>query len=124
MGPGRQAGKSILVVEDDVTTRHALTRILARQGYSVTGAANGREAIDRLRAVAPDLILLDLMMPVMDGWEFRREQRQDPTLAAIPVVVLSADGSAGQKAEVLEADGYLQKPVELDTLLDTVQRYC
>ncbi len=71
----------------------------------------------------PDLILLDLMMPIMDGWQFRREQAQDPSLSAIPVVVLSADGNVRQKAASLHADGYLQKPVDVENLLEVIQRH-
>ena len=117
--------KSILIVEDDLATRDALSMILQDEGYTVATAGNGQEAIDRLRQAAPpNLILLDLMMPVMDGWQFRTALARDPALAAIPVVILSADGSVQQKAATLGAAGYLQKPVDITTLLDTVQRHC
>src|SRR5437879_6509382 len=102
-----QGGKTILVVEDDTATRDALSLILEAEGFGVMGAANGQEALDQLRGSRrPDLILLDLMMPVMDGWQFRRAQAQDPALSAIPVVVLSADGNVHQKAASLRATGY------------------
>jgi CheY-like chemotaxis protein len=115
--------KSILVVEDDAATREALAMILGAEGFRVTGAANGEEALGLLRSTPPpDLILLDLMMPIMDGWQFRREQTHDPRLSAIPVVVLSADGNVQQKASALRAAGYLQKPVEMDHLLETIRR--
>jgi CheY-like chemotaxis protein len=115
----------ILVVEDDTATRVAMTMVLQGTGYTVTEAGNGQEALDQLRVAPPPcLILLDLMMPVMDGWQFRARQRQDPTLAAIPVVVISADGGVQQKARALGAAGFLQKPIEVDELLDTVQRHC
>src|SRR5262245_8453392 len=114
---------SILIVEDDAATRDALTMVLSDEGYAVSSAANGLEAIDLLRqGAAPDLIILDLMMPVMDGWQFRREQQRDPALDGIPVLVLSADGGVAQKAAALGARGYVQKPVEMDTLLDAIQR--
>jgi CheY-like chemotaxis protein len=115
----------ILLVEDDEATRTAMALALELQGYTVTAVANGQEALDQLRAAGrPCLILLDLMMPVMDGWQFRRAQAQDPALAGIPVVVVSADGSVPQKAAALGAAGFLQKPVEVDDLLVTVQRHC
>src|SRR5438270_7170536 len=112
MTTDRGGDRSILLVEDDAATREALALILGTEGYRVTGAANGAEALGVLRsAPPPDLILLDLMMPIMDGWQFRREQVRDAALSAIPVVVLSADGNVQQKASALHAAGYLQKPV-------------
>jgi CheY-like chemotaxis protein len=115
----------ILLVEDDAATREAMAPALEMSGYTVAGAANGQEAIDHLRGDGrPCLILLDLMMPVKDGWQFRAEQQQDPSLAGIPVVVVSADGTVDQKAVALGAAGYLQKPVEVDQLLSVVRRHC
>jgi CheY-like chemotaxis protein len=115
----------ILVVEDDVTTRDALTLVLESEGYRVAAAANGQEALDHLRkAGRPCIILLDLMMPVKDGWQFRTEQGRDPALSTIPVIVCSADGNVGQKAASLGAAGYLQKPVDFELLLQVVQRHC
>jgi CheY-like chemotaxis protein len=123
MTTGRQDGKRILVVEDDAATRDALSLILSAQGFDVQGAANGQEALALLRSGPhPDLILLDLMMPIMDGWQFRREQTRDPTLSAIPVVVLSADGNVQPKAAALRAAGYLQKPVEVENLLEAIRQ--
>jgi CheY-like chemotaxis protein len=121
MGDSRR----ILLVEDDHVTRTSVALALELQGYEVSCAANGQEALDHLRGEGPPcLILLDLMMPVMDGWKFREEQRRDPALAAIPVVVVSADGTTPQKAAALGADDYLRKPVEVDELYDKVQRFC
>jgi CheY-like chemotaxis protein len=115
------AQKNILVVDDDVDIRDAITVVLQGEGYRVASAANGRDALDYLhRAEPPDLVLLDLMMPVMDGWQFRREQKRDPALASIPVVVISSAGSA----PALGAAEFLQKPVAFDQLLRTVRRYC
>ena len=114
-----------LIVEDDGDIRDSLTQILREEGYAVTGVANGQEALDHLHRAGPsDLILLDLMMPVMDGWQFRIRQQEDPDLAAIPVVVLSADGNVRRKAEALGAQGALAKPFDLDSLLDAVTRLC
>ena len=84
--------KRILVVEDDADVREAIVSGLEHAGFEVVAAADGKMALDLLRhGIVPRAIILDLMMPVMDGWEFRRHQLADPTLAAIPVIVLSAD---------------------------------
>lgn len=117
--------KRILVIEDEAVIRDTMALILEMEGYQVAAAANGREALEYLhRAERPSLILLDLMMPVMDGWQFRREQRLDPRLAAIPVVIVSAAGGVAEKAADLGADGFLQKPVDVDELLTTIHRHC
>jgi signal transduction histidine kinase len=111
----------LLVVEDDIDIREALDGLLSMEGFRVKGCSNGREALDWLRsATRPDLILLDLMMPVMDGWQFRVAQKDDPKLAAIPVLALSADATA--KAAAIDADAYLKKPVDYETLIDTIDR--
>lgn len=123
-GPRLDSKPRILVVEDDFDIRDTLSQILEAEGYAVSGAANGAEALDVLaKESAPALILLDLMMPVMNGWQFRTEQLKDPELAAIPVVVISADAGVGQKAEAIGAADSLKKPVPLETLLDVVGRY-
>src|SRR4051794_38724785 len=99
MVSSQTAGRTILIVEDDAATRDALSIVLGDEGYTVVGVANGQEAIHHLHSAAPpNLILLDLMMPIMDGWQFRRAQVQDPRLDSIPVVVLSADGDLKRKA--------------------------
>jgi CheY-like chemotaxis protein len=121
----QRTGKTILVVEDDADILNALILVLEDAGYTVAGAADGRQALDYLRGnLPPRLILLDLMMPVMDGWQFRREQEQDPALASIPVLVISAGGLTAQKAAALGAAGFLQKPVEVEALLDAIRRHC
>src|SRR5436190_23851666 len=110
------AGTRLLLVEDDSSIRLALAEMLGDEGFSVTTAENGREALEILQHGAPpDVILLDLMMPVMDGWEFRVEQRADPLLCGIPLLAMSADLSA--KARAIAADGYLRKPIEFAELL-------
>jgi CheY-like chemotaxis protein len=115
----------ILLVEDDPSTRDAMALALQLQGYKVVTAADGQAALDHLRDDGrPCVILLDLMMPVLDGWAFRQRQQQDPHLAAIPVVVVSADGSVPQKAAALGAADYLQKPVDVDELVAAVRRHC
>ena len=116
---------SVLVVEDDPDLLFALSETLESEGYQVACARHGLEALGRLRGgVRPSLILLDLMMPIMNGWQFRYEQRQDSDLARIPVVVVSAKSDSRQHAEWLEADAYLSKPIDVSLLLGMVGRYC
>jgi two-component system response regulator MprA len=99
--------------------------LLEREGFAVAEAGNGREALDRLRdGSRTDLILLDLLMPEMDGWLFRREQRADPTLAGIPVVVVSAVAADRIIARELAPAGLLTKPVEAEELVGAVREYC
>jgi CheY-like chemotaxis protein len=113
----------VFVVEDDVDTRDMLGRFLELEGFQVEVAANGRQALERLAAgMQPCVILLDLMMPVMDGWQFRREQVRAPELAEIPVIVVSAAGR--DRIAEIEADAYLTKPVDLEQLLERVSHYC
>jgi CheY-like chemotaxis protein len=115
----------ILIVEDDDDIREALTQILELEGYVVREAANGREALDiSAREPIPSLILLDLMMPVMDGWQFRAEQLKDPRLAKVPVVVISADASVHEKVASFGAASVLPKPISLDRLLRAVETLC
>jgi signal transduction histidine kinase len=117
----RATDRTLLVVEDDVDIREAIGGLLAGEGFHVVGRSNGREALEWLRVSSkPDLILLDLMMPVMDGWQFRIAQREDPALSSIPVLALSADSTS--KAVAIDADAYLKKPVDYDRLIDTVER--
>jgi CheY-like chemotaxis protein len=117
---------SILVVDDDAGIREALTDILEDEGYSVSSAPDGLAALEILRSqqMRPRLVLLDLMMPRMNGWQFRAEQRQDPDLAAIPVVVISAGGSTREQTQVLDVAEYLPKPIAFDQLFGIVERYC
>ena len=110
MGKGRP-DKRVLVVEDNAFIREGVARVLASGGFAVATAANGREALNQLRArPRPHLILLDLAMPVMDGWQFRREQEQDRALAGIPVVLFSGEEDVGRHASALGVAGYLPKP--------------
>ncbi|HSV07894.1 MAG TPA: response regulator [Candidatus Binatus sp.] len=118
-------GRSVLIVEDDFDVRDALSQLLEFEGYLVAGAANGQEAIDHLRSTPPPAaILLDLMMPIMDGYQFRSELMRDPSLASIPVIVISADSSVAEKAARMGATAYLRKPIEVDALLHTLERCC
>ena len=118
-----ETATTVLVVEDDFDLRDALVPILEYDGHKVVSAANGQEALERLRAMSPpSLILLDLLMPVMNGEEFRVEQLRDPRLASIPVLVLSAHAGAEECATRLGVAGCLRKPVDIDALLDEVRR--
>jgi CheY-like chemotaxis protein len=116
--------KSILIVDDDLDVREMLTQLFSIEGYRVSTAKDGLDALNQLRqGETPDLILLDLMMPVMDGWQFRKEQQLDPGLASIPVVVLSAVYNARERATLLGAVDYMQKPVEFDRLIESAERH-
>lgn len=115
-----------MIVEDDAELREGLASLLALEGYDVETAADGREALERLRsgALPPCLILLDLMMPTMSGWEFRREQSRDPALCRVPVIVVTGDANAEQKAQQLAAAAFLSKPYDFDRLMKLVRTYC
>ncbi len=118
--------RRILIVEDDRDLREALSQILRDEGYEVAGAAHGREALELLRGDfrRPALILLDLTMPVMNGWQFRSHQRRDPELSGIPVVVLSAGDHLAEQMESLEIEEYVSKPIDLVQLLAMIERHC
>ena len=123
MSPSAVAHCPVLIVEDDVELRDMMAQLLTLEGFVATAVANGREALEYLRkGDRPDIILLDLMMPVMDGWEFRRKQQSDPTLATVPVVVLSALDH--RRAAEVDAVAFQKKPLDFDRLLELVRRYC
>lgn len=116
--------KRILVVEDDTSIRELLVELLESEGYSVSSAINGLEGLKFLQSEGnPDLILIDLMMPVMDGYSFRTEQLKNPVWSKIPTVVMSAEANAKEKMKNFSITAFLSKPVELDTILKTVARY-
>lgn len=116
--------KNILVVEDDTSIRELLVELLESEGYTVSSAINGLEGLKLLQQKSrPDLILIDLMMPVMDGYTFRTEQLKNPLWAQIPTVVMSAEANAKEKMKNFNITAFLSKPVELDTILKTVSRY-
>jgi CheY-like chemotaxis protein len=115
---------SIMIVEDDPDTREMLERFLQLEGFEVRTAANGQIALNALQAdSALCVILLDLMMPVMNGWQFRQAQAMDPKLSRIPVVVVTAAG-AREDIPSIEADAWLSKPVDFDRLLATITPLC
>lgn len=116
--------KRILVVEDDNSIRELLVELLQSEGYVVASAVNGLEGLKYLQSQDnPDLILIDLMMPVMDGYTFRTEQMKNSKWSKIPVVVMSAEANAKEKMKNFGITAFLSKPVELDTILKTVERY-
>src|SRR6185436_10835680 len=107
----------ILVIEDDADVRDALVFGLEHEGYDVIAATNGRRGLQLLRhGVVPHAIILDLMMPVMDGWEFRRHQLANPVFASIPVIVLSADPAASRLEGSPGVREVLSKPLDFGTL--------
>jgi CheY-like chemotaxis protein len=114
----------ILVVEDDPDIRESVVEILEDEGHRVTSAGDGREALDLLQSAspAPDLILLDLMMPIMSGYQFREEQLKLPAFASIPVLIVTADVNARVKVESLQVAGFVQKPLKIQPLLDLVNQ--
>jgi CheY-like chemotaxis protein len=118
--------KTILLVENDPDIRDVILDILERRGYRMLAAEHGRDALRVLRTAEqrPCLILLDLTMPVMSGWEFLAEQASDPEIAAIPVVVMSAVANLEGHEEGKSWAGLLTKPVTLQRLLEAVSQHC
>jgi CheY-like chemotaxis protein len=120
-----QPSPAILIVDDDPDIREALLDVLADHGYDAHAMANGREALDYLRGGGrPRLILLDMMMPVMDGLQFRHEQVNDPALRELPVLLISAGNDVAQNARALGLQECMRKPLDLAKLLDVVARHC
>jgi CheY-like chemotaxis protein len=118
-----RATEHILVVEDDRDLREVLCEALRLEGYIVVGVEHGAAALQHLRAGGrPCVILLDLMMPVMDGWTFRREVLKDQELADIPLVVMTAAGHA--RAATIPSNAILHKPLQMDDVVETVQEHC
>lgn len=116
----------ILIVDDDPDLRELMSDLLASHGYAVETAADGQEALDYLHSsrASPSLIILDLMMPRMDGWEFREHQRADPELARIPVVVFSGVHDLERCTRDIAAVEILPKPIDIDRLHRTLRRHC
>lgn len=118
----KRAGFTLLVVEDELDAREGLSLLLEIEGYAVVQAANGQEALDRLKSVdrLPSVILLDLAMPIMDGPGFLAQRARDLTLAAVPVIVLSASKPDNQVIALIEE--YLPKPVDPARLLKSISQ--
>lgn len=113
----------ILLVEDNEMNRDMLSRRLERKGFEVIIAVDGQEGVDKAHSVAPDLILMDMSLPVIDGWEATRQIKADPTLHTIPVIALTAHAMEGDRDRAVEAgcDDYDTKPVELPRLLEKME---
>ncbi|WP_164009624.1 response regulator [Pyxidicoccus trucidator] len=115
---------SVMAVDDDPDILLAFKDVLELEGYTVLLARGGREALELLRRGArPAVILLDLMMPDISGWDFRERQLADASIASLPVVVVSGQGVSARDVAALGVAGYLKKPVDLEQLLGTVERY-
>ncbi len=117
---------SILIVEDDDAIRGLVSEVLREDGYHVREATNGVEALETVRHITPDLIVLDLMMPIMNGWTFLEECRRTESCSQVPVVVTSASHDLPRTADRLRAMGVrtcLAKPFDVDGLLALVERY-
>lgn len=114
--------QTVLIVEDDLGLQETLEAILDYEGYTVCIAGDGLEALQKLEAVTPSVILLDLMMPRMDGFAFLEALEVRGLRHAFPIILLTADSRAAQKAEVAGADGFLAKPFTIDALLEAIER--
>lgn len=115
----------VLVVEDETDTRELVATLLEFEGLVVERAADGIEALGVLRSgVRPCVIVTDLMMPRMDGWELARRMRRDPDLADLPLILVSGVADLAQRAHELDADAFLTKPIDVDRLLSEVKRLC
>jgi CheY-like chemotaxis protein len=114
---------TILLVEDNEPSRDALGRRLARRGYDVRPAVDGQQAVDIARLITPDLILMDLGLPVMDGWAATRELKKDESTKHIPIIVLSAHAMTGDRDLALAAGGddFDSKPIRFERLLDKIE---
>jgi two-component system, chemotaxis family, chemotaxis protein CheY len=115
--------KSILVVDDDIGLRVMFQTLLREEGYGVLEASNGQEALDLLKTEKPNLIVLDLMMPVMNGWQFLEEIEKHPELDATPIILLSASRELTTTARLNKIRAFLPKPFDIDTLLDYIEKY-
>lgn len=123
--PPLEAEKTILIIEDDPDIRDTMAQILDEEGYRTFTASSGLDALQQLRdGLRPHLILLDLMMPIMDGWQFREEQEKNPAIAAIPVVLISAAGQIGRDVPRITRGTYIRKPISFEVLLSTVEKFC
>jgi CheY-like chemotaxis protein len=117
---------TILVIDDDTDIRKLLTVFLVHNGYTAVPVPHGMAALDHLQwhEPLPELILLDMVMPVMDGAAFRRTQQDDARLANIPVILMTGAENLSVQAPTLSADAYLPKPFDFTTLLKLVEHYC
>lgn len=123
--PAVRSPREILVVDDNDDVRESFVMLLMMHGYKATGASSGFGALRRLRdGLRPAVVVLDLRLPGMNGWEVLDHMRGDPDLASIPVVMVSGDVAEAQKAEAHGLENFLRKPVDPDVLLQTIARQC
>jgi DNA-binding response OmpR family regulator len=122
--PAPDGRRPVLIVDDDRDIRETLRDLLELEGFPAITARDGAEALERMRRDRPCLVLLDLIMPVMDGAEVFRRRAADPDLARVPVAVISAVVDLEHRIAPLEAAGFLEKPVEIERLLELVRRHC
>jgi len=116
---------TVLLVEDDVALRKSLVELLESEGFTALSASNGFEAVELLRhKPTPDLILLDLMMPVMNGWAFLKFRNEHPVLSDVPVVVTTAWNEVPGEADVIGVQGYLRKPLVPKEVIELVRKHC
>jgi two-component system, OmpR family, phosphate regulon response regulator PhoB len=120
----RQSHRLVLIIEDDDNIATALEYIISREGVDQDRVANGADAMGRIRALKPDLILLDVMLPEVSGYEICRTVRLDKTLGGVKILMMTARGSAAErrKGMAMGADGFISKPFELKELRDEVRR--
>lgn len=116
----------ILVIDDDKEIRESLSDVLSDEGYTVVLAENGRDALNFLSSTdqLPRLVFLDLMMPILDGQGFRKEQMSNPAISEIPTILFSANGQLDKRALEIGMTDFLKKPIDLDELLETAAKYC
>ncbi len=121
----KTGARNILVVDDDDSIRDLIGNILRRSGFTIVGTVNGWEGMEWLRRTIdlPCLILLDLRMPVMDGWKFRQLQLEDPRLADIPVVIITSAAEVAEDVATVKAAAFLKKPLQVDLLTKTVKQH-
>lgn len=116
----------VFVVEDSIDLRDLITELFRIEGFAVATAKNGQDALEFLSKSEhlPSVILLDMMMPGMDGFQFRKAQLAIPRLRDIPVLIMTADANAKEKATQIQAHGFLKKPVEAETLILVAEKFC
>ena len=125
METGVEKRGHVLIVDDDSLTRESLAYLLEAAGYEVACAADGLDALNYLRrSPRPNLILVDLMMPKMNGWVFRMQQQMDPKLADIPTVIVSGKADAASAATYLDAAGHIEKPMDAERLFHLLRQHC
>lgn len=124
-GVRQGSGKKVLVVEDDQDNREMVIKVLKHNGYRPIEAVDGQEALERAKAEHPDLILLDLYIPKMDGYEVTRRLKGDQDLQHIPIIALTAHAMKGDREEALEAgfDGYITKPIDVRELPQHIEHF-